>query len=293
MADILLSPLAEAHLSFRFIQKDLTVTIIPTGIFMALAWTLNGLSLAEGAPLLFAGIGYFWLFIYTFCLSNQLVGQKEDQINKPFRPLPSGLVTSEGTLNRYLIFTWIFVIYGTLLGLMPWTLLWVGITILHNFTIAGKVWFLKSGLLMALGVIAQLSAAWEMMGNGPSFEVQLWTIALATWVGICTPVQDFRDVDGDRTAGRRTFPIVFAKHARAAMAIIFVVMALALGVVWGLLAAWSFNPLQAIGLALILGINLWIAVRILVLRTAQKDDRTYTLYTLMYCLLLLGGFVIL
>ena len=77
------------------------------------------------------------------------------------------------------------------------------------------------------------------------------------------------------------------------MATIFVVMALALGAVWCILAEWSFNPVQAIGLALILGINIWLAVRIVVLRTTRQDDRTYTIYTLMYCLLLLGGFVIL
>ncbi|MFF0630627.1 hypothetical protein [Streptomyces sp. NPDC004296] len=35
---------------------------------------------------------HFWLYLYNFCLTNQLTGRLEDRVNKPFRPIQLGRV---------------------------------------------------------------------------------------------------------------------------------------------------------------------------------------------------------
>jgi 4-hydroxybenzoate polyprenyltransferase len=83
----LLWPLRELRLSIQFIRRDIATTLIPSFIFTVVAvkyaWPLSGLELL--CVLGRWGL-YFWLYIYTFCLANQIAGVDEDRINKPTRP---------------------------------------------------------------------------------------------------------------------------------------------------------------------------------------------------------------
>ena len=51
-----------------------------------------------------------------FNLSNQYTGAEEDKINKPDRPIPSGLVTVEGARFRWYIVTVLYLIVGLAIG---------------------------------------------------------------------------------------------------------------------------------------------------------------------------------
>jgi hypothetical protein len=48
---------------------------------------------------LFFSILWTWLHLLQFCVSNQRLDPEEDSSNKPWRPIPSGLISSNGARN--------------------------------------------------------------------------------------------------------------------------------------------------------------------------------------------------
>jgi 4-hydroxybenzoate polyprenyltransferase len=40
---------------------------------------------------------WIWLHLLQFCVSNQSMDPEEDALNKPWRPIPSGLISVVGT----------------------------------------------------------------------------------------------------------------------------------------------------------------------------------------------------
>lgn len=286
-----LFPLLEARISFLFIKGDLTVTVVPTALLMLISFFHGDLNLGESTLRLGQGLVYFWLFIYTFCLSNQLTGIEEDRINKPHRPIPSGILSKKEAMIRYVIYSLVFLIYGCWLGVAPWAFLWVGLTVIHNFTALGKQWFMKSCLIMGAGVVAQLVAAWIIATGEIDMGTMGWILLLATWVGTCTPVQDFRDMAGDQALDRRTLPLVLGEmRSRRVMAGVFAIMAIALVGAFSVLLDFHFTVLTIICLFGLFTGNLIIGLRIVRKRTPKQDHNSYLLYTLLYCGLILSGF---
>ncbi len=289
----LLWPLREIFIGYQFIRNDLTVTIVPTSLLMGLALFQSEVTLFDGLLRFASGLVYFSLFIYTFCLSNQLVGLAEDRINKPDRPLPSGLVSKEGARRRYVAATILFLAFAGWLSVLPWALSWVLITVVHNFTAAGKNWFVKSCLLMGLGVWVQLAAGWALVDDHGISEGLPWIVVVATVVFVGTPIQDLRDVEGDQAIGRKTFPIVFGMGtSRIILAIVFVLLGLGTSLTYLWLIGFSLSLVHLACLLLLLGWNGWIAHRVLSKRTPKQDDKTYKLFALLYCLLIVVGFTL-
>ncbi|KAJ5793292.1 uncharacterized protein N7503_009270 [Penicillium pulvis] len=50
-------------------------------------------------------------------------------------------------------------------------------------------------------------ACWELGGSKSEFGWP-WVKIIATWVFFTAPIQDFRDVPGDKASGRRTTPML-------------------------------------------------------------------------------------
>lgn len=80
-----------------------------------------------------------------------------------------------------------------------------------------------AGLTYAAGLVAR--------GHARPQDVAI-AGALAVWVGTCCAAKDFSDVDGDRLAGRRTWPVVFG--ARGAARLLGVLAVAAAGCVLGI-----------------------------------------------------------
>ena len=68
---------------------------------------------------------YFFHYIYSFNLSNQYTGAEEDKINKPDRPILSGLVTVEGARFRWYVVTVLYHLAGLAIGNVWSSLLWI------------------------------------------------------------------------------------------------------------------------------------------------------------------------
>lgn len=282
--------LRELWVSWRFIGGDVSSAVIPPLLFLVAAAGHGGLGVGEVVGAVGRGLLYFWLFTYAFNLSNQLVGVEEDRVNKPHRPLVRGEVTVRGTRRRWWVCMALLSLVGWGFGVWEWALLWQVILVVHNEAGAARRWWAKN-LLIALGVVTQLAAAWELVGPLTA-ETWRWIAVLASVVFLLVSLQDLRDLEGDRASGRKTFPLVFGeKPTRYVLAALFGLLPLVIHE--ALMKPLGLTPVVVasdVGLALVSWV---IAVRVVGWRTPRADHRTYLLFTYWYCLALLSTIVVL
>lgn len=281
----------EAELVFNVIRRDISSAVIPGLIFCVAAWNSSGQPLGALGPSLARSLLYFLLYSFTFCLSNQIVGVEEDRINKPDRPLARGVVSIQGAWKRWFLAMGVYTFVGWWLGVLEWALLWQAVTVVHNVMRGARNWFIKN-LSMGLGVLAALEAGWRM-GAPMTENAWQWIVFLSVSVFVLVPLQDLRDIEGDRGNQRNTFPMaigmtatrVFLGIGFAALAVITHVLLMQLAGTTGWVV-WACDA--ALG-----GVSLLIAWRVLALRTPQADHTTYMLYTYWYCIALASAIVVL
>jgi len=268
----------ELGLTWGFVRYDFSATVIPATLGMVAAARADGTVRPSTIAL---GMIYFLLYVYTFAVSNQLIGIEEDRRNKPDRPLPSGLVAPRGAWARWILAMLLFPALGAALGVARWALLWQVCFCLYNFAGFARHWATKS-LVMGAGLVAQLAAAWGIIGPVPDLAWR-WITGLAVVALVLCNIQDLRDVAGDRAQGRRTLPIVYGlRRTCFALAALFAV-GLPL-----LTHAWLFAPLprgwaETLSLLLLDGIAVTIGVRLVLDRSPAGLHRTYMLFTYWYC----------
>jgi 4-hydroxybenzoate polyprenyltransferase len=282
---IALLPLKEFYVSLRFIQNDIWAGVMPGLAFTLVALRQDVTTVGGMLRALLGSLLYFWLYLYGHTLANQIVGVEEDRINKPERPLPSGLVSLAGARLRLLVVTVLLLLAGWGLGVLRWAALWVVTYLLLNFY-GHKHWFWKNSLPMSVGALAMLCAAWELV---LPMTMRAWQAAgtIAGFVALTSPIQDFRDIAGDRLLQRKTLPISLGERpARIVVALALLVwlpvaalllMRPALGTPFG----WAF----AIA---IFSLVVTVAVRLLRYQGPAADHRTYRLYEYLYCLYVLS-----
>lgn len=280
----------ELSLGWGFVRYDVTSTVVPASLGMLAAARAEG---RVNAGTLVLGVAYFLLYVYAFAVSNQIVGIEEDRRNKPDRPLPAGLVALRGAWVRWAVAMVLFPALGAALGVARWALLWQVSFCLYNFGGFARHWATKS-LVMAVGLVAQLAAAWAIVGPEPMPALAWrWIAGLAVVAFVLCNVQDLRDMAGDRALGRRTLPIVYGLRPTChALATLF---AVGLPV---LTHAWLFGPLPHggwvwISLLLLDGLGLVIAARLVLDQRPAALHRTYMLFTYWYCLALACACVVL
>lgn len=201
---------------FLFTSDQILDTVIPGTAFGILA-ALSGPTLdlqGQWAPSVITRMPqvafWLWLVILQFCVQNQRSKDSvaEDSINKPWRPIPSGRMTSEQA-NKLLALTNVAAsAMSYLLDLLPIFLIYVCLITTYNdfgggnksgvvrnlFCGAGFSCYFGGALSIAIGPHATLSAAaWK------------WTGILALGILATTiQAQEFRDEVGDKARGRRT-----------------------------------------------------------------------------------------
>ncbi|HLP87819.1 MAG TPA: UbiA family prenyltransferase [Nostocaceae cyanobacterium] len=279
----------EISIIWQLIKRDISSTIIPGILFTIAAWANYSSSWVElTLCLLRAGI-YFFLYILTFNLSNQIVGIEEDKINKPDRPIASGLLSYKGAIIRYFSSMILFSLVGMLFGVVEWALLWQVSTLLHNEGGWSKHWLGKN-LIMGVGIVAELAAAWQLVIPITS-DSWRWIIVLAVVVALIVHLQDLRDVEGDRLTNRQTFPIAFGeKTARITLFIGFLLAPVAINLALIMPTEMTWYILLC-DIALVL-FSWLIATRVILYRSPQADHQTYMLLTYWYCLLCASATII-
>lgn len=146
---------------------------------------------------------------------NQVYDRDIDRINKSYRPIPAGVVTSKEGL-------WIALI---LYGLTLWRAAMVNryflliIAILVLFTIAYSVpplrfkkrlWISNVSVAIPRGMLGFV-AAWTITGD--IWDPIPWLIGsmMAVFLVGSTTTKDITDMEGDKKFGMRTLPIIYGK----------------------------------------------------------------------------------
>ncbi|TKD11822.1 UbiA family prenyltransferase [Polyangium fumosum] len=285
------NPIArELSLFWSFVAGDVSSAVVPAFLFTLAAWKTTGADPARLPGVITRSLLYFSLYLYAFCLANQATGLEEDRRNKPHRPLVRGLVSVRGAWLRWAVVMALFTLTGAWLGVLEYAIGWQLIILVHNVVLGARNWVVKN-LCMSLGILVQLAAAWQMV-TPLSPLAWRWILLPAAVIFPLVSVQDLRDMNGDRAAGRLTFPLVFGERAtRILLAVCFGLLPItvhiallepagARGLVWAADAA-----LSAVALA--------IGLRVALFRTPREDHITYLLFTGWYCLLLTTAVVVL
>jgi 4-hydroxybenzoate polyprenyltransferase len=152
------------------------------------------------------------IFCYIFDIANQTTSVLEDKLNKPYRPIPAGLLTMDQAYRRWWV-SWTLgpLILYSLCGewaaihLIGWELF---ITFFYVWPKYNH-WFCRN-FFAGYGAVfiyrienAVVSAAIPEWHTNISPD-----LAIGLWFTLTIHLQEFHDIEGDRATGRRTLPVI-------------------------------------------------------------------------------------
>ncbi|WP_437509906.1 UbiA family prenyltransferase [Sorangium sp. So ce1099] len=285
---------AEVSLWYRFVRRDLPAVVIPGLVMAAAALRSTGATaILDWARVIGSGLVFFGLYLYAFCLINQISGAEEDALNKPDRPIPSGLVTLQGARLRWAIVMAAYPITGLCLGgirLACFALLAQLLFVAHEQGGLHRHWLTKN-LCCAAGLLALLAGAWQMAAPLTPAAWR-WIAFAVTTFGLTLPLQDLRDAEGDRRSGRTSLSMSVGEPA--ARAILAGLIALLPAATHFLLIAPLHRGLRGAACeALLALLNLATAARTATLRGERADHATYMLHTFWFSALVASALVVL
>jgi 4-hydroxybenzoate polyprenyltransferase len=290
ITNAILTLVHEISLYIQILRYDFSATLIPFLLFFLAGWHHAKLAVNDLALPLSTAILYCLLYAITFCLSNQLSGIEEDRINKPDRPLVKGYVSYQGAQIRWCFSMILYSFVGWWLGLLWQTLLWQVITCLHNFCGWSRNWLTKN-LCNAIGFFLELSTAWQL-ATPLEPTILRWISILSVVMFFVIPLQDLRDMVGDYTIGRKTFPLVFGEKAtRIFLLVCF--LALPLMTHQFLIVPLRISFTAILCDILLAGISIALAIRVVLFREPRADHLTYLMLTYWFCSVLASSIILL
>ena len=201
----------ELRLTYRFIWRDIPVAVVAGVAFTLVAAKHHGSSASDCVSAVLWALIYFFHYIYSFNLSNQYTGAEEDKINKPDRPIPSGLVTVEGARFRWYIITVSYLVVGVAIGNVWSSLLWILDYLVYHHCGLSEHWFTKNSIFLPVGCVVMEWAAWTIVTGSIWMDQEsvLFFGLVTLYGGTQGYLQDFRDVKGDIKVRRKTMPVQF------------------------------------------------------------------------------------
>jgi 4-hydroxybenzoate polyprenyltransferase len=151
--------------------------------------------------------------IYVF---NGVTDVSSDAVNGSARPIASGKLSHAAALR------WCFICGAVglaLCWLVAPTVFALGATMLLVGWAYSDGPSLKNtpigfGVIVGLGAALTYTAGWVASGERSTGSLPVM-LGISAWVGLCCASKDFSDVDGDRIAGRRTWPVVLGPRNAA------------------------------------------------------------------------------
>ncbi|ETS85114.1 hypothetical protein PFICI_03139 [Pestalotiopsis fici W106-1] len=217
-----------------------------------------------------------WTNLFMFCLHNQRQPDNiaEDAVNKPWRPIPSGRLTAEQA--RLLL----WILHPLCLALALWLGGFVPYVVLTLF----GIWYNELGgadsgilknMINGVGLGCSFAGPLEVATGHSIFsgdaDAAFWTGILMATFATSSHLQDFRDMAGDKLAGRKTIPLMMGDLP----ARVSVVAGLAL---WTEVAS-RFWSLEWVARALPLAAELTLSANLFLDRSQPGDSRSWRLWS--------------
>ncbi|RUS32513.1 UbiA prenyltransferase family [Jimgerdemannia flammicorona] len=234
--------------------------------------------------------------------TNQIWGVEEDKINKPDRPIPSGLVSIEGAKVRLAVSSVLYIVFAYLMaGWWPGALgavMWLTLCAIYELGDWHRNPFLKS-FWNAPGAWLQLAITQSLIleanaGDTAGLPAQPWSYAwgpaICIFVTSLAHIQDFRDIEGDSAVGRITLPILIgdAPARWVTVPALFANVKMMTFVGRACLGAAQTVPYEvAVVEWLSLACAIWTAFRLIAYRSPAEDQKTYMSFCAVYCIQML------
>jgi 4-hydroxybenzoate polyprenyltransferase len=212
-----------------------------------------------------------WITLVTisFSISNQRQPSsiKEDSLNKPYRPIPSGRITPQKATIFLIVSTMLGFTFSWAVGANKLFLFQMVVSYMYNDMGGGDSHYVIRDTLNGLGLTTWAFGATSAakgfdvgFSNSDLVAGMVMMLAIATTNGI----QDFRDLYGDRECGRGTFPLLVGESRARYL--------LALAVL-----GWSFGIVPTLHVPLlsiqtVLGVI--VAYRLVLFRECKSDKTT-------------------
>jgi 4-hydroxybenzoate polyprenyltransferase len=142
-----------------------------------------------------------------------------DRINKPYRPIPKGLLTRDEASSLAFALYGIAFIRAIFISIEFWALVMLitGITIYYSMPpirLKKRLWVSNISIAAARGLIGFV-AAWTIFGD--PLDPTPWVIGGIMFIYLvgATTSKDFTDLEGDRKYGMRTLPVVYGPKRAA------------------------------------------------------------------------------
>ncbi|KAL0566672.1 hypothetical protein V5O48_015334 [Marasmius crinis-equi] len=289
-SQLLVSSMNVAHIGYAFTMSDIKTITVPV-TFYGLVSSPQLPGIHTTARLLV----WVWVNLLHFCAANQMYSAEEDAANKPYRPIPAGLMTVKSAV----VLRWALIPICLLLSWMDGALL-PGISLCLSFLAYNEggldsrwqvflfshrvVFFLiilsfsalrySKSLLNAWGIVSwDVGASIIASAEKPSLHERYWLAPFLSFGLIWTTIhiQDFRDEVGDRMQGRITFPTLSPEGSRYFTLFIINLWTIGLG--------WYWN-LSMVGYSLFAAFGLYLSLRTFLQRTEHDDKVSLRVYML-------------
>jgi 4-hydroxybenzoate polyprenyltransferase len=180
--------------------------------------------------------------IYVF---NGVADRIEDAANHSARPIASGALTRRAALTWCIGLSVVGLSLCGAAGAPDFVLAIAMLVLGWAYSVGPALKNAPAGFAAVIGLGAGLTyvAGWAARGRFSQREAA-FVAALALWVALCCAAKDFSDLDGDRLAGRRTWPVLLGARSAARLLALLAMCGAAVVVVTSQLA--GLTPLPAI-----------------------------------------------
>ena len=223
---------------------------------------------------------WMWLNILAFAITNQRSPRSvtEDSVNKPWRPIPSGRLSTLQAQNLLLALVPLILLITTYSGAGSTTAVAFVLNWMYNDLGGSDVHYTIRNLINALAmIVASTGTTRVAMYDGSNLHDfsatgYQWLAIKATIVFTTLQIQDLRDQDGDRSRCRNTAPIALGdQFTRWTIAgpVMF----------WSTICPFFWN-VDFFGYIVPLILGIILSMRILAWRSIEADQSTWKLWGL-------------
>ncbi|KAK7937661.1 UbiA prenyltransferase family-domain-containing protein [Apiospora aurea] len=195
-------------------------------------------SLADAVEATLHTLAVGFMCSYVFDICNQATSPEEDVLNKPYRPIPAGLITVDQAKARWFL-SWTLGPLATHYFYGPWA----AVHLLEFEAVIAFCyvwprwfsWFNRNLFVFLLYTIQDriLNQALLEAADVPGWDLGvLIDLAVSAWFMGTVHVQEFHDLEGDRKSDRKTLPMLLSprglRRLRAGTAVYIVAFGSAL-----------------------------------------------------------------
>lgn len=198
----------ETAVTARMLADNVLASSAPPLVFTLASALRFGSSVEESIRAVAVSLVWSTLFLYVFDSCNQAVGAAEDARNKPYRPVPAGLVSVAGMRRRAMAGSVLFLAVSAGISWVTFfsAAAWIAAVVSLYVVCPVRYAHLYKPLPMFVGTLAQLAGSWAIV-QPLDGAVWWWVLVVSALFPIALPIEDVRDTAGDLACGRRTLAL--------------------------------------------------------------------------------------